>query len=78
MNVNYTVHLITPPQSRGATGLDALAVVFERPRELSLSRLMLTAPTDSDVVLETTWTGISSGTERLLWTGSMPDVPGMG
>ena len=58
--------------------MDSLAVVFERPQVLSVSRLMLTAPTDADVVVETDFTGISTGTERLLWTGTMPDFPGMG
>jgi len=24
------------------------------------------------------WSGVSSGTEKLLWTGEMPPFPGMG
>jgi 3-hydroxyethyl bacteriochlorophyllide a dehydrogenase len=58
--------------------LDTVAVVLERPERLSLRRLELTPPADDDVVVEVEWTGISAGTERLLWTGRMPSFPGMG
>lgn len=58
--------------------MTALAVVLHKPRELSLSRLALSAPTDEDVVVDIEWSGISTGTERLLWSGRMPDFPGMG
>jgi 3-hydroxyethyl bacteriochlorophyllide a dehydrogenase len=58
--------------------LNALAVVLERPEHLTLSRLDLTPPTPSDVVVDIAFSGISTGTERLLWTGRMPTFPGMG
>lgn len=58
--------------------MDALAIVFERPEALSLAQLKLVEPGPDDVVVEVEWTGISSGTERLLWTGRMPQFPGMG
>jgi 3-hydroxyethyl bacteriochlorophyllide a dehydrogenase len=58
--------------------LDALAVVLEEPQQLSLRRLALDLPGEEDVVIETTWSGISTGTERLLFTGRMPPFPGMG
>ena len=58
--------------------MDALAIVFERPEALNLARLALVEPSPEDVVVEVQWTGISSGTERLLWTGRMPAFPGMG
>ncbi|MBV8703210.1 MAG: chlorophyll synthesis pathway protein BchC, partial [Acetobacteraceae bacterium] len=35
-------------------------------------------PGDQDVVVDVAWSGISTGTERLLWSGRMPDFPGMG
>ena len=38
----------------------------------------LTPPGDEDVVVEIEWSGISTGTERLLWSGRMPPFPGMG
>lgn len=58
--------------------MDALAIVFERPESLNLQRLALVPPTDDDVVVDIDYTGISTGTERLLWTGRMPAFPGMG
>lgn len=58
--------------------MDALAVLFERPEDIQLARLQLVAPTDEDVVVGVDYTGISSGTERLLWSGRMPQFPGMG
>lgn len=58
--------------------MDALAVIVDAPRRLALRTLSLTDPGPSDVVIETHWSGISSGTEKLLWTGEMPRFPGMG
>jgi len=43
-----------------------------------MRRLALTPPGDEDVVVDIAWSGISTGTERLLYTGRMPDFPGMG
>jgi bacteriochlorophyllide a dehydrogenase len=58
--------------------MQTLAVVFESPRHLSLSSLALAEPTADDVVVEIEWSGISTGTERLLYEGKMPPFPGMG
>lgn len=58
--------------------LNTLAVVLEQPEHLALSRLPLSDPTDDDLVVDIEWSGISTGTERLLWTGRMPSFPGMG
>ena len=55
-----------------------MAVVLERPEQLVLSRLNLTDATDEDVTVDIEWSGISTGTERLLWSGRMPAFPGMG
>jgi 3-hydroxyethyl bacteriochlorophyllide a dehydrogenase len=60
------------------SNMDTVAVVMEGPERLSLRRLALTPPTSTDVVVEIAWSGISTGTERLLWTGRMPNFPGMG
>lgn len=54
------------------------AVVFEGPRRLSLRRLALPVPDPKQVIVEVEWSGISTGTEKLLWTGTMPRFPGMG
>ncbi|GJD51651.1 L-galactonate-5-dehydrogenase [Methylobacterium crusticola] len=58
--------------------MHALAVVLDRPEQLGLDRLALDAPGAGDAVVEVAWSGISTGTERLLWSGRMPDFPGMG
>ena len=61
-----------------SSSLTALSVVLERPEHLALTHLRLTPPTAQDVVVEINWSGISTGTEKLLWTGRMPAFPGMG
>lgn len=58
--------------------MNTLAVVLEQPECLRLAQLDLTAPTDEDLVVDIEWSGISTGTERLLWSGRMPPFPGMG
>ncbi|MDV2983389.1 UNVERIFIED_CONTAM: chlorophyll synthesis pathway protein BchC [Methylobacteriaceae bacterium AG10] len=58
--------------------MEALAVVLERPEHLALSRLALTPAAEGDAVVAVSWSGISTGTERLLWSGRMPPFPGMG
>ncbi|MBX9794636.1 MAG: alcohol dehydrogenase catalytic domain-containing protein, partial [Burkholderiaceae bacterium] len=55
-----------------------MAVVLERPEQLVLSRLDLCEATAEDVTVDIEWSGISTGTERLLWSGRMPAFPGMG
>lgn len=60
------------------SNVNAMAVVLERPEHLALSRLALSVPTDDDVVVDIDWSGISTGTEKLLWNGRMPSFPGMG
>jgi len=57
---------------------DTLAVVLEKPEHLVLSRLSLDTPGEEDVVVDMEWSGISTGTERLLWSGRMPPFPGLG
>jgi 3-hydroxyethyl bacteriochlorophyllide a dehydrogenase len=58
--------------------VEALALIMEAPERLALRPLALDTPTGSDVVVEVRWSGISTGTEKLLWTGKMPMFPGMG
>ncbi|MFW6300725.1 MAG: chlorophyll synthesis pathway protein BchC [Oceanicaulis sp.] len=58
--------------------MEALAVVLEQPKRIALSRLAIAAPGPSDVVVEVAFSGVSTGTERLLWSGDMPAFPGMG
>lgn len=56
----------------------SLAIVLREPEHLELSRLCLTPPSDHDVVVDIAYSGISTGTEKLLWSGRMPQFPGMG
>ncbi|EHQ53263.1 2-desacetyl-2-hydroxyethyl bacteriochlorophyllide A dehydrogenase, putative [Ectothiorhodospira sp. PHS-1] len=58
--------------------MKATAVVIQQPESLEICELELTAPGPGDVVVAIDWSGISTGTERLLWTGKMPSFPGMG
>jgi 3-hydroxyethyl bacteriochlorophyllide a dehydrogenase len=58
--------------------LHALAVVLTAPEEIILSRLPLSAPGEEDIVVDVEWSGISTGTEKLLWSGRMPPFPGLG
>jgi 3-hydroxyethyl bacteriochlorophyllide a dehydrogenase len=65
--VNNTLHLVK-----------TTAVVFEQPQQLSVRELTLVPATDADVLVAMRWSGISTGTERMLWTGTMPPFPGLG
>ena len=58
--------------------LSTLAVVLEKPEQLRLSRLDLTSPGEADIVVDVAYSGISTGTEKLLWFGRMPPFPGLG
>jgi 3-hydroxyethyl bacteriochlorophyllide a dehydrogenase len=58
--------------------METLAVLMQEPERLALSRLELAEPGEADVVVDVAWSGISTGTERLLWSGRMPPFPGMG
>lgn len=55
-----------------------MAVILDQPKHIGLQRLAIDAPGAGDVLVEIAWSGISTGTERLLWTGAMPSFPGMG
>lgn len=54
------------------------AIVLNKPHELALSVVPITAPEEGDVVVDILFSGISTGTEKLLWSGRMPMFPGMG
>jgi 3-hydroxyethyl bacteriochlorophyllide a dehydrogenase len=58
--------------------MDTIAVVLKLPEQIELSALELTAPVMGDVVVDVDYSGVSTGTERLLWSGKMPSFPGMG
>lgn len=58
--------------------MDTVAVVLEEPGHLNVRRLELGAAGPDDVVVDVHWSGVSTGTERLLWNGTMPPFPGLG
>ena len=58
--------------------MQANAIVFQQPKSLAIKRLALPDMGAADVQVQVEFSGISTGTERLLWDGSMPAFPGMG
>ena len=58
--------------------MKTMAIVLEQPEHIAFTPLELTPPDAGDVVIDIEFSGISTGTEKLLWNGSMPSFPGMG
>ena len=58
--------------------MHANAIVFQQPKSLAIKGLALPDMGATDVQVQVEFSGISTGTERLLWDGSMPAFPGMG
>ncbi|MFO1203874.1 MAG: chlorophyll synthesis pathway protein BchC [Tabrizicola sp.] len=58
--------------------MDTNAVILSGPQSLKLGAVGLKAPTSGDVVVQVRHSGISTGTEKLFWQGTMPPFPGMG
>lgn len=58
--------------------MQANAIVFQQPKSLAVLGLTLPDMGATDVEVQVEFSGISTGTERLLWDGSMPAFPGMG
>ena len=62
--------------------MQSSAVIFEAPGRLAVRKTALilrdSGLESSDVLVEIQFSGISTGTEKLLWTGQMPSFPGMG
>lgn len=58
--------------------METLAVVFRQPGQVQLQRFSLPEVGGRDVLVAVDWSGVSTGTERLLWSGRMPPFPGLG
>jgi 3-hydroxyethyl bacteriochlorophyllide a dehydrogenase len=58
--------------------LQTSAVILKGPKELGLDVLDVKPPTVDDLVVQISHSGISTGTEKLFWSGEMPPFPGMG
>lgn len=69
---------ILPTERGRGEQIAACAVVFEEPRALALKELTLQPPGPGEVLIDVEYSGISTGTEKLLWNGAMPPFPGMG
>lgn len=54
------------------------AIVFEGSRKIAPKRVDLLAPGPGDLVVDIDFSGVSTGTERLMWSGEMPAFPGLG
>ncbi len=58
--------------------METLAVIMQQPGKVSLGRLGLPPLADEELAVDVAFSGISTGTERLLYSGKMPEFPGMG
>jgi len=57
--------------------MKAQAIVFEAPQSIAVRTLELAPMGARDVEVAVSFSGISTGTERLLWDGTMPPFPGL-
>lgn len=54
------------------------AIILSGPKHIGLTELALADPGPTDLVVDIAYSGISTGTEKLFWDGTMPPFPGMG
>jgi len=57
--------------------MKAQAIVFEAPQSITVRALELAPMGVRDIEVAVSFSGISTGTERLLWDGTMPPFPGL-
>ena len=72
---------MTRPDNRAGQGkaiVQTEAVLLSRPQQIDLARVGLVAPGAGDLVVRIDHSGVSTGTEKLFWSGEMPPFPGMG
>lgn len=58
--------------------LETTAITLAGPHKIDVGTLGLRKPSQGEAVIAIRHSAISTGTERLLWTGQMPPFPGMG
>ena len=58
--------------------MEAHAVVINQPKQVTLTKLRIDEMGPEDVAVEMEFSGISTGTEKMIWSGTMPQFPGMG
>ena len=54
------------------------AVVMTGPKKLGIESVRIRPPEPDETVVKVCHSGISTGTEKLFWSGEMPPFPGMG
>ncbi len=69
---------VSEPVNKGGAALQTTAVILKGPKDLGLDTLNVAAPVAGDLVVRISHSGISTGTEKLFWSGDMPPFPGMG
>jgi bacteriochlorophyllide a dehydrogenase len=57
--------------------VQTVAVVLKQPQSLALGEVALIPVGSTDAIVEVLWSGVSTGTEKLLWSGRMPPFPGL-
>ena len=58
--------------------MNCTSVILEAPKTIGLGELNLPDPGPDEMVVDIRYSGISTGTEKLFWSGQMPPFPGMG
>ncbi len=58
--------------------METNAVILSAPGQLRLDTVGIVPPAADDIVVAIQHSGISTGTEKLFWSGQMPPFPGMG
>ena len=58
--------------------MQAHAIVINQPKQVTLTKLRIDEMGPDDVAVEMEYSGISTGTEKMIWSGTMPQFPGMG
>lgn len=62
----------------GGAGVRSNAIIMAGAGAIEISEIGLCDPAPGSVVVDIRQSAISTGTERLLWSGEMPPFPGMG
>lgn len=66
-----------PLPGRLSVPAQARAVIFDGHHRVRLAELRLRPAGQGEVVVRVCWSGVSTGTERLMWSSQMPPFPGL-
>jgi 3-hydroxyethyl bacteriochlorophyllide a dehydrogenase len=77
MDLQRSAKTDSAPEEREAQ-METTAVLLDAPGRLTIESLRLNDPKPGDILVRVTHSGISTGTEKLFYTGKMPPFPGMG